>query len=118
MRQENSLNSKRKLFHVKSDISYKGGKIIAPTLDMEDPIKTVLAIMVSSLHKKWSTIVRLVPLSSTKASNLQLTITSVIDEVEKCGLFVLVLCSDNYPQNFNIFKIFSPVKKLSPILVF
>ena len=103
--------------HVKSDISYKGGKIIAPTLDTEDPLKTVLAIMVSSLHKKWSTIVRLVPLSSTKASNLHLIITSVIDDIEKCGLFVQVLCSDNYPQNVNIFKLFSPDKKtLSPIV--
>ena len=75
--------------HVKSDISYKGGKIIAPTLDTEDPLKTVLAIMVSSLHKKWSTIVSLVPLSSTKASNLHLIKTSVIDDIEKCGLFAL-----------------------------
>ena len=97
--------------HVKSDISYKGGKIIAPTLDTEDPLKTVLAIMVSSLHKKWSTIVSLVPLSSTKASNLHLIITSVIDDIEKCGLFVQVLCSDNYPKNVNIFKLFSPDKK-------
>ena len=103
--------------HVKSDISYKGGKIIAPTLDTEDPLKTVLAIMVSSLHKKWSTIVSLVPLSSTKASNLHLIITSVIDDIEKCGLFVQVLCSDNYPQDVNIFKLFSPDKKtLSPIV--
>ena len=103
--------------HVKSDISYKGGKIIAPTLDTEDPLKTVLAIMVSSLHKKWSTIVSLVPLSSTKASNLHLIITSVIDDIEKCGLFVQVLCFDNYPQDVNIFKLFSPDKKtLSPIV--
>ena len=102
--------------HVKSDISYKGGKIIAPTLDTEEPLKTVLAIMVSSLHKKWSTIVRLVPLSSTKASNLHLIITSVIDNIEKCGLFVQVLCSDNYPKNVNIFKLFSPDKKLFLLL--
>ena len=43
---------RHKWIHVKSDISYKGGKIIAPTLDTEDPLKTVLVIMVSSLHKK------------------------------------------------------------------
>ena len=27
----------------KTDITYKAGKIIAPTLDTEDPIRTVLA---------------------------------------------------------------------------
>ena len=100
--------------HVKSDITYK---IIAASLDTEDPIRTVLAIMVSILHKKWSSIVRLVPLASTQATNLYLTIKSVICDVEKCGLYVHVLCSDNYPQNVNIFKQFSPDKKtLTPIV--
>ena len=103
--------------YVKSDITYKGSKIIAPTMDTGDPVKTVLAIMVSSLHKKWSTIVRLFPLSSTNASELFLTIKSVIGDIEKCGLFVQVLCSDNYPQNVNIFKMFSiDQRTLSPIV--
>ena len=97
--------------HVKSEIAYKGGNIIAPTLDTQDPIRTVLAIMVSSLHKKWSTIVRLFPLSSTNASDLHLAIKAVICEIEKCGLFVQVMCSDNYTQNVNIFKKFSPGQK-------
>ena len=43
--------------HIKSDISYKGGRIFASNLTPEDPTKTVFEIMVSSLHKKWSCIV-------------------------------------------------------------
>ena len=39
--------------HVKSDISYKGGKIFGSNLDVADPTKTVFTIMVSSLYKKW-----------------------------------------------------------------
>ena len=99
--------------HLKSEIVYKGGNIIAPTLDTQNPIKTVLAIMTISccLHKKWSTIVRLFPLSSTNASDLHLAIKAVVCEIEKCGLFVQVMCSDNYPQNVNIFKKFSPDQK-------
>ena len=56
--------------HVKSDISYKGGKIIAPNLNPEDPTKTVFSIMVSSLHKKWSCISRLIPCPSISAENI------------------------------------------------
>ena len=37
--------------HVKSDVTYKGGKIYGSSLSPEDPIKTVFAIMVSSLQK-------------------------------------------------------------------
>ena len=40
-----------------------------------------------------------------------LSIKSVICDVEECGLYVQVLCSDNYPQNVNIFKLFSRDKK-------
>ena len=56
--------------HVKLDISYKGGKIYGSSLSPEDPIKTVFAIMVSSLHKKCSTIVRLLPRTSLSAENI------------------------------------------------
>ena len=101
--------------HVKSEIAYKGGNIIANTLNTKDPIKTVLAIMVSSLHKKWSTIVHLFPLSSTNASELYLALKSVIFDIEKCGLFVQVICSDNYSQNVSILKKFSSDHPLSLI---
>ena len=67
--------------------------------------------MVSSLYKKWSSIVRLVPIASTQASNLHLIIKSVICDVEECGLYVQVPCSDNYPQNVNILKLFSRDEK-------
>ena len=50
--------------HVKSDISYKGGRIFAPNLSPDNPTKTVFAIMVSSLHKKWSCLARLIPCAS------------------------------------------------------
>ena len=40
--------------HVESDISYKGGERFGPNLSPENPTRTVFAIMVSNLHKKWS----------------------------------------------------------------
>ena len=104
--------------HVTSDVSYQGGEIvIGSCLNPDDPIKTVFAIMVSSLHKKWSTIVRLVPLSTTSAKDIYPIIVQVIDDVEKCGLSVQVLCTDNYPLNVSIFKLFSPNQKTLQTIV-
>ena len=56
--------------HIKSDVSYKGGKIIGSILNSDEPTKTVFAIMVSSLCSKWSEIVRLLPCSRTSANEL------------------------------------------------
>ena len=53
--------------HVKSDISYKGGRIFGPNLSPDNPTRTVFVIMVSSLHKKWSCIARLIPCASINA---------------------------------------------------
>ena len=74
--------------HVKSDLSYKGGQIINPTLDTENPTKSVFAIMASSLHKKWSSIVHLIPLSKSTASELFPIISKVICDIELNGLSV------------------------------
>ena len=98
--------------HVKSDISFKGGKLFASNFDPENPTKTVFAIMVSSLYKKWSCIVRLLPGGSLTAEKLLNTIKSCIHDVEECGLFVEIISTDNYPLNVKLFKLFSPKGKL------
>ena len=98
--------------HVKSDISYKGGKILCSNLDPDNPTKTVFAIMVSSLYKKWSSIVRLLPCASVTAENLFETIKSCIRDVEECGLFVQAISTDYYPLSVKLFKLFSPIGKL------
>ena len=46
---------------VKSDTSYKGGKIFGPNLSTENLTGTVFDIMDSSLHIRWSCIIRLIP---------------------------------------------------------
>ena len=103
--------------HVKSTFTYKGGKIIGSSLNPTDPAKTVFAFMVSSLSKRWSSIVRLLPCSSSSAEVLFLIIKEVIRDVEACGLSVHVLCIDNYPMNVNIFKLFSPSRLLEHIVL-
>ena len=70
--------------------------------------------MVSSLYKRWSTIIRLIPCSTTSAEILFPTIKKAICDIELCGLKVQVLCTDNYPLNVSIFKLFSSDKTLSP----
>ena len=69
-------------------------------------------LMVSSLYKKWSTIVRLIPCSTTTAESLFPTIERIIRDIEHCGLQVQALCTDNYPLNVSIFKQLSTEKTL------
>ena len=102
--------------HVKSTFTYKGGKIIGSSLNPTDPAKTVFAFMISSLSKKWSTIIRLLPCATSSAIEIFPIIKSVIRDVESCGLFVHVLCTDNYPMNVNIFKLFAPNRTLEHIV--
>ena len=52
--------------HMKSNISYKG-KILGSNLYVDDPTKTVFAIMLSSLCEKWSCVVSLLPFAFVSA---------------------------------------------------
>ena len=81
-----------------------------------DPTKTVFSIMVSSLFRKWSTIVRLVPFGSSSVRELFPTIQSVISDVEQCNLSVQVISTDPYHLNVNLFKLFSSDHTLQPIV--
>ena len=63
---------------------YKGGEVFDSNLDPDDPTKTVFAIMVSSLYKKWSCIVRLLPCASISAEKIFDIIRSCIKDVEHC----------------------------------
>ena len=68
--------------------------------------------MVSSLFKKWCCVSRLIPCASITAEYLFPIIKSCILDIESCGLKVQIISTDNYPLNVNIFKLFSPTKKL------
>ena len=98
--------------HVKSDISYKGGRIFGPNLSPDNPTKTVFAIMVSSLHKKWSCIARLIPCASINAGFIFPIVRSCILDIESCDLKVHIISTDNYPLNVSLFKQFSPNTQL------
>ena len=75
------------------------------------------ALMASSLHNKWSTVVRLIPLSTTSARDIHPIIVQVIADIESWGLSVQVLCTDNYPLNSTLFKSFSSDQKtLQPLV--
>ena len=90
----------------------QGWKIYGTSLNPEDPTKTVFAIMISSLYKKWSCIVRFLPCSSISAEKKFPVIKSCIIDIENCGLRVHVICTDNYPLNVSLFKLFSPIGTL------
>ena len=62
--------------------------------------------MISSLMNKCSTIVRLVPLGSSSARELYPIVKNTICDIEIGNLFVEAVCTDNYPLNVNLFKLF------------
>ena len=93
--------------HILSGASYKGGRIIGSIENPEDSPTTVFSIMVSSLAKKYSTIVRLIPLVSSSAGVLFPIVRNTISDIESCNLFVEAVCTDNYPLNVSLFKLFS-----------
>ena len=63
--------------------------------------------MISSLSKKWSQVVRLLPSNFSTAEELYPMVNSVINDIEKCDIFVEVLVTDNYPLNVRLFKLYS-----------
>ena len=75
--------------------TYKGGIMYWSSQTAIDPAKTAFAFMVSSLYKKWSTIVRLFPCSNSSATELFLSLRMLL-KIERCGLYVKALCTDNY----------------------
>ena len=68
--------------HGKSDFSYTGGRIIGSSITPNTPATTVLAFMVSSLCRKWSTFVHLLPCSKTSASQLFPITKQIIADIE------------------------------------
>ena len=74
---------------------FLGGKFIgsaecssSPTDEIE-PAKSILCFMVTSLFKKWSTVVRLLPLANPKASDL-LPIVHQVSEILNTTAFLLM----------------------------
>ena len=63
--------------------------------------------MASSLYRKWSQVVRLLPCSTNSAEDLFIMVKSVISDIEHCNLTVQAICTDNYPLNVSLFKLFS-----------
>ena len=100
--------------HIRSDASCKGGRVIGSIDNPNDPYTTVFSMMVSSLSAKFSTTVRLIPLGSSSAESLYPIVRSTIYDIEACGLFVEAVCTDNYPLNVRLYKLFSTSSKLEP----
>ena len=98
--------------HLKPEYSNKGGDIIGTSDTSNEPAKTILAFMISSIFIKWSTIVRLLPCSETNASEMFHMTKKVISDIESCDLFVVTLVTDNYPLNVRLFKLFTTSSQL------
>ena len=62
--------------------------------------------MISSLSKKRSQIVSLFLSNYSTAEELFLIVNHAINDIEKCGLFVEVHVTDNYPPNVCLLKLY------------
>ena len=64
--------------HIRSDASYKGGRVIGSIDNPDDPHTTIFSMIVSSLSTKFSSIVRLILLGSSSAETLYPIIKSTL----------------------------------------
>ena len=99
---------------------FLGGRFIGTaefsnSSDGIEPAKTTLCFMVTSLFKKWSSVVRLLPLSNSKASDLLPITQQVIKDIEKPGLIVDAIVSDNYPLNVNLSSCLEIANNFCPV---
>ena len=62
---------------IKSELTYRAEKVIGSSGNFNEPTRTVLALMVSRLQKKWSTIVCLISCSTTSAGTLFLLVKQI-----------------------------------------
>ena len=69
--------------HVKSEFSYTGGRTLGSSTTQNEAANTVLAFMISSLCKKWSTVVRLLPFAKSPAAQILPILHEVIKDVGK-----------------------------------
>ena len=88
--------------HIRSNASYKGGRVIGSIDNPDDPYTTVFSMMVSSLSSRFSTIVRLIPLGSYSADGLYPIVKSVISDIEDCGLIVEAVCNEKCGSTFHL----------------
>ena len=65
---------------------------------------TVPAFMISSLYKKWSTGVRLLPCAKSSGDQIRPILHEVVKDVESYNLQIQVICTDNYSLNENLLK--------------
>ena len=79
--------------HVKSEFSYTGGRILGSSSTRTEAANTVLAFMISSLCKKWSTVVRLLPCEKSSAAKILPIFLEVIKDIESCNLQVQFVCT-------------------------
>ena len=110
--QERNVTLNLDEIHVKSEFSYTGGRILGSSSTRTEAANTVLVFMISSLCKKWSTVVRLLPCAKSSAAQILPIFLEVIKDIESCNLQVQVVCTDNYPLNVSLFKLLSPTTNL------
>ena len=79
-------------------------KSIWPKRNPEDPTRTDFAVIVSSFHKKWSCIYRLLSCASISAEKISSIIKSYMIDIGHCGLGVQVITTDNHPLNVNLWR--------------
>ncbi|KAI6655321.1 Transposable element P transposase [Oopsacas minuta] len=82
--------------------------------DEIEAAKTILCFMLTSLSKKWSSVVRLFPLTNSKAKDLLPLTPQIICDIEMCGLIIDAIVSDKYPLNVNLFKLLGNNTDLLP----
>ena len=97
--------------NIRSDASYKGGSHWIDCQHRRSAYHCFLHDGVEFIYKIFhNCTINLLGFSN--AESIYPIVKSTICDIEDCGLFVEAVCTDNYPLNVRLYKMFSPDSKL------
>ena len=103
--------------HLKPYFDYAGGSVIISAFDSNEAATSAYAFMVGSVLSQFRDVVHIIPVKSIKAETLHNMIRRVITGLEKIGLKVVCVITDNNAINSKAMSFFATPPRLSIVYI-
>ena len=103
--------------HLKPYFGYAGGSVIGSAFDSNEAATSAYAFMVGSVLSQFRDVVHIIPVKSIKAETLHNMIRRVIIGLEKIGLKVVCVITDNNAINSKAMSFFATPPLLSIVYI-
>ncbi|KAH7933673.1 hypothetical protein HPB49_015558 [Dermacentor silvarum] len=99
--------------HIKPYFDYKGGRIVGTAAHSTEPATTAQVFMVQSLLSPNKDVINILPVCKMNAETLHERAKNIIINIEKMGLKVIAVVTDNNALNRKIMSFFAPNSQVS-----